>query len=455
MGFVLCVLYLVIYYLTPPAIFGPLAPYRIELIVAVLALIVSTPALLKSFIYRTPQAIALVGMGVAVILSVLIGQNWPGGAVHGFLGFAPNAFAFVLICLHCNSKRKLQVLVLMLLFVCLFVICRGYMDLLHGAPTDVPITTGATFSPYLMAQRSDAGEWIFRLRGLGDINDPNDFAQVIVCLIPLMFIFWRAKKMVWNFFCTVLPVSALLFGAYLTHSRGAIVALMAVVVVAARRRLGTLFSLLLAGGLFLAGSVLNFTGGRDISAAAGQSRTSLWGAGLQLLKMHPLFGVGFGFMADEAGQTAHNSILVCAAELGMFGLFFWSLFLLPTLKDTVTVATPGKVAEPTPPVVEQGLYPPLSKSAAIVDKATVNQLGQLMLVALTGFLVAALFLSRAYVLTLFLLGGMAEAVFQMALDRGMVAPRTGLLRIMAYAACAAISVVPLMYFMVLILNHAR
>ena len=38
-----------------------------------------------------------------------------------------------------------------------------------------------------------------------------------------------------------------------------------------------------------------------------------------------------------------------------------------------------------------------------------------MLLSLTGFLLTGWFLSRAFVLTLFLLGGMVEAVYEMAL----------------------------------------
>ena len=118
--------------------------------------------------------------------------------------------------------------------------------------------------------RNDAGEWFYRLRGLGEINDPNDFGQLIVCVIPLMFIFWRAKKMLRNIAFVILPVCVLLFGVFLTHSRGALLALMAVAVVAARRRIGTLPALLLAGGLFVAAMALHFTGGREISAECGR-----------------------------------------------------------------------------------------------------------------------------------------------------------------------------------------
>ena len=52
---------------------------------------------------------------------------------------------------------------------------------------------------------------------------------------------------------------------------------MAVAVVAARRRIGTLPALLVAGGLFVAAMALHFTGGREISAGSGADRTGLWG----------------------------------------------------------------------------------------------------------------------------------------------------------------------------------
>src|SRR5438874_3300288 len=175
--------------------------------------------------------------------------------------------------------------------------------------------------------------------------------------MPLAFIFWRPKRWVLNFVCVILPVSVLLIGVFLTHSRGALLALMAVAVVAARRRIGTLPALLLAGGLFVAASALHFTGGREISAQSGSDRTALWGGGLQLLKSHPLFGVGFGNFADFFGHTAHNSIVVCAAELGLLGLFFWSMFLFPTVQDAFAIASRAKVTEPEPIPVREGPIP--------------------------------------------------------------------------------------------------
>jgi hypothetical protein len=199
---------------------------------------------------------------------------------------------------------------------------------------------------------------------------------------------------------------------------------------------------------------LQFTGGRAISAESGSDRTVLWGEGLQLLKTHPIFGVGDGNMPDytDSNHTAHNSVVVCAAELGLFGLYFWSLFLFSTVRDALAIASPAKVREGEPIVAEEGLFPQATGKIETVDKAEVNRLGRLLFLSLTGFLVAGWFLSRAIVMTLFLLGGMVEVVYQMALRRGMIAPRLRLARVLPYAGGLMIVLVLMMYIMLRILN---
>jgi hypothetical protein len=452
MGFVLSVLYFITYYLTPTTIFGPLAVYRVELILAVLVFFVSLPALAGSFIRKTPQTLALTGLAFATFMSVVIGGHWIGGGLSAFLLFIPNAFAYFLVCLHCNSKKKLQVLVLMMLFVCLFVIAQGSIELQHGLPTSIDAQAANTDSSYFIGMDNDAGQWFYRLRGMGEIHDPNDFAQLIVCVLPLVFIFWRPKKTLQNIAFVTLPVCALLYGAYLTHSRGGMLALLAIVVVAARRRIGTLPALLLVGGLFVASMALHVTGGRDISADAGEDRTDLWGQSMQLLKSHPLFGVGFGNLPDYLGHTAHNTILVCAAELGLFGLYFWSLFLFPTVRDALAIASPKKVNEGEPVVPEETPFPQVSRKIEALDKGEINRLGRLMVLSFTGFLVAGWFLSRAFVMTLFLLGSMTEVIFEMALQRGMISFRLPLARVLRYSGALAILLLLVMYIMLRIVN---
>ena len=437
--------------------FGPLSVYRIELILAVLVLLVSLPSLQGSFVPKTPQFWALIGLGIATLLSVVVGEHWVGGSMPALLLFIPNAYAYLLVCLHCNSKRKLKFLVLMLLFVCLFVIAHGVVELQNGPTAAVAAEAANNTNSYLLPMPGGGGTWFYRLRGLGEIEDPNDFCQLIACVLPLVFIFWRPQKTLQNAAFVIVPVGALIYGAFLTHSRGGMLALIVMTAVAARRRIGTLPALLLLAGLYVAASALHFTGGRDISADAGQDRLDLWSDGIQILRSHPLFGVGYGNMMSYAENTAHNSIVVCAAELGLVGLYSWSLFLLPTIKDTLAIASPDKVTEAVPIESEKSRLPYGRPPAAIetLDKSEVNRLGQLMILSFTGFLVAAWFLSRAYVLTLFLLGGIVGAIFDMAQRQGMIAPRLPFARTLVHTGLFTISLLVSVYIMLRLGNLMR
>jgi hypothetical protein len=425
-------------------IFGPLAVYRAELILAVLVLLVSLPALQGSFIARTPQTFALAGLAFAVLMSVVIGQHWASGGIAAFLQFIPSGFAYFLVCLHCTSKKKLQILVLMLLSVCLFVIANGVIELRDPGPAVANSHAELRADPYLLPMGNDDGVLTYRLRGPGEINDPNDFGQLVACVIPLLFISWSRKNIAWNIAAVLLPVGVLLYGAFLTHSRGTLLALVAMAVVAARKRIGLIPSLVLGVALFAGATASNFTGGRGISAEAGADRTSLWGIGMEMIKSHPLFGVGFGNFADYAGLTAHNSVVVCAAELGLFGFFFWTLFVSTTVRDAIALSAPAKAGQAS---LTPNPIPLVSGKLETLDKAEVSRLGGLVLVSLTGFLVTGWFLSRSFVVTLYLLGGIVEVIYEMALREGMVAPRLRIGRSIMYAAGWSILLLLLMYIL--------
>jgi hypothetical protein len=133
-------------------------------------------------------------------------------------------------------------------------------------------------------------------------------------------------------------------------------------------------------------------------------------------------------------------------------LFFWCLFLFPTVRDILVIASPTKVSEGRQIEPERGLFPAAARKIETLDKAEVNHLGRLLLLSFTGFLVAGWFLSRSFVLTFFLLGGMAEVVFEIALRQGMVAPRMRLGRALPYAGLVAVGLILLMYIMLRIVN---
>jgi len=241
---------------------------------------------------------------------------------------------------------------------------------------------------------------------------------------------------------------------FLTHSRGALLALIAIAIVSMRRRIGTLPSFLLAGILFAAAMALNFTGGREISAEQGADRTSLWSQGLQIFRAHPFFGVGLNRMPDftDVHLTAHNSLVVCAVEIGFIGLFFWCIFLLSSMRDALAVASPINVKESDKVHSANPVFHEETSHLETIDVNEINHLGRIVVLSFTGFLVTAWFLSRSFVLTFFLLGGIAEVVFQLALERGMISPRLPLPRVLRSSGFLAIALILAMYVLIRVVN---
>lgn len=482
MGLFLTLLYILTAYLGPETLWGPISQFHIEVILAFLALVASLPHIQESKILSMPQTFALVGMCVAVFCSMVM-TGWLGSVLPGVLDFVPSAFSFFLVVFNFRTKRHLQLLALTFFFVSAFTIFRGYTALRAGDFTN----------PYLMPQGSDGGNIFYRLRGMAFINDPNDFAQVMASLIPCMFFFWKKGSLPANILFVLVPVGWLVFGMYLTHSRGGMIALLAVVLFASRRKIGTIPAGIIAAGLFAVTSVVGWSGGRDVSMEAGADRMEAWSTGINLIKTHPIFGVGFGRFGEYYYITAHNSVMVCAAELGMFGLFWWVMFVLPTIRDASVCSTqtetkpveddtfsydralgvryepaqaprtwqdapfadarnergvatleesPRKAHE-----VEVPLHMVSAVSEQTISVEEIQRLAQLMLVSVIGYFVAGWFLSRAYVMTLFIYGGMVQVIYRMALERGIAPASMRPFKVLQYSAVGSIVLILIVYLM--------
>ncbi|MDE1178126.1 MAG: O-antigen ligase family protein [Edaphobacter sp.] len=494
MGLFLTLLYILTAYLGPETIWGPLYEFHIEIILAALATLASLHGLNRSKIFTIPQTYALGGMVVSVFMSMLF-TGWLGSVPVAVLSFIPNVFTFFLVILNCRKRIHLQMLVGTMLFICLFTIARGYMAL----------RAENYLSPYLISQGDDEGSRFYRLRGLAFINDPNDFAQVMVSLIPCLFLLWRKSSFLRNMALVLVPSCILVFGMYLTHSRGGMLALLAVILFASRKKIGTIPAAMIAAALFAGASVVGWSGGRDVSVEAGSGRMEAWATGIDLLKAHPLFGVGFQRFGEYFYITAHNTVVVCAAELGMFGLFWWVMFVLPTIRDAYVASTgsekkeqeedgllayemaygqrgPKQMTEPVAGrVVEQVVdlrwqpagYPAdamtdsKSSSAVALEAADaapmymsgfgedeeqlpneeIHRIAALMPICMVGYFVAGWFLSRAYIMTLFIYGGMVQVIYRWALDRDLAPPRWKPFKIAQYSAIGAVGLIFVVYLM--------
>ena len=476
MGLFFTLLYIFTAVLAPETVFGNLAQYHIEIVIALLALLFSLPSIGESDLVRIPQTYGLLGLFIVVPVSIAF-SGWVGGAPAALLNFIPNAMAFFFILLNFRKKFHFQLLVAVLLFCTFFDLAQGIIALRANNAT----------SPYVLSMANDAGEYFFRIRGVSFLNDPNDFSQFMVGLIPCVFIFWSKGKAFRNFFLVILPVVGMLVGMFFTHSRGAMVALMAAGMVAGRRKIGLLPAVALGAVLFLGLSAAGWAGGRSVSAESGEDRMDAWSEGLILIRTHPIFGVGFQRFTEYHEVTAHNTVVVCAAELGSVGLLSLMLLIIPTIRDAIVGSKdpagdkgkkrkqekgyplarepmvvssadasvsamalsptalwlpkreprdaaakkyqPRHGTDPAPAVPEPSaatrpgnLYGSRETNEDPVTNDEIRRLCRLMVIALAGFLTAGWFLSRAYSMPIFLFSGMTVALYGTARKRGIAPP---------------------------------
>jgi O-antigen ligase len=473
MGLLFTIVYIITAYLAPETVFGGLAQYHVEIVIVVLALIFSIFSTDGSNVMKLPQSWAIVGLCSAVAMS-LIGNGWIGGAPPALMAFVPEVVTFFLIVINCRKKWHLQLLALTLFF------CAAYT--IYAAEHDIAILNYLTHYVLSMRVADDSPDRILRIKGMSFLGDPNDFAQFMVSLIPIMFLFWAKGSPFRNFLLVYVPCAVLFWGMYLTHSRGSMVALMALCIVAFRRKIGVVPSIIGGMVFFAVLTATGFSGGRDVSA--GDDRIAAWATGLLLIRSHPIFGVGFQRFSDFNDITAHNTFVVCAAELGLLGVFFWVLLMFVTVRNSwETAKLPEEVAldrqkkleaaeakqpllQAMPILTESSMTPATVSGAAPVTSQShqfagagapfvlpadiaseyagnngVNHLGNwteeddkeakdaeirrmsgLMVACFVGFLTAGWFLSRAYTMCLYVNAGIAAAIFRMAQDRG-IAPQ--------------------------------
>jgi O-antigen ligase len=185
----------------------------------------------------------------------------------------------------------------------------------------------------------------------GIVGDPNELASVLVVglvlAVTLAAILRRrtiGRAMVAG--CALL----LLLGVFLTLSRGGLLALAVVMVVAVLNAGRWRAAVLVLAVLAAAGAVGYFSTfaspvarARVTTAGSGSGRTGLWTVGWRMVEAHPVRGVGAGnfavssvhyllrpgtipsdYLVVDIPQVAHNVYLQLLAETGVIGL---ALFL--------------------------------------------------------------------------------------------------------------------------------
>lgn len=170
---------------------------------------------------------------------------------------------------------------------------------------------------------SDAGNTlrVFRMRGTGIFQDPNDLSVLIVTTSILCMYFFNDPSASPLKFFWIIALVILGIGLLYTRSRGGLLTLGIASMVFVLPKYGMKAAIIcacigLAGLTVLAGRQGNI----DLNSGTGHDRILLWREGLAALKSPDLFfGIGEGLYSDLAGLAAHNSFVHAFTELGLFG----------------------------------------------------------------------------------------------------------------------------------------
>jgi putative inorganic carbon (HCO3(-)) transporter len=416
--FAVFLLYVCLSYVYPGEVFPALAPYRLTYWVGIAGLLGSVVSLAfkRSQPLATIQLWFLLALTATLILSRMLAERWFGAAIPALNAFGPSLVMFLLALCAVDSLRKLRVAAALVGMLSLFLAFQGIAAYHFGYHTDMFLFDPYTRAEYVPtaepsdetatqapAPRPDSDEAAdadsdidpestqVRIRGLGLMHDPNDLALGLVMAMPLIWAAWRARALARNLFFVIVPTGALIYGLYLTRSRGGALAFAVTLCVALSRRIGRMTAVLLFVGFVAGGLVTDLASGRELSFRdeSVSGRFDAWSEGLQMFKGQPLLGVGYGQFLEHHDLTAHNSLVLCFAETGLIGYFFWFGLLFLTFAQLRALARlPGD--EP----IDQSLR----HWATALGRSSV------------GFMIAAMFLSRSFIGMLYLLLGMAVAL---------------------------------------------
>ncbi|HLJ23535.1 MAG TPA: O-antigen ligase family protein [Candidatus Acidoferrales bacterium] len=423
MGFFLTIAYIVATLLSPEQ-FGPAAAgYHPLLLLGAITLAASLPGLFSGAPpVHSVQALLLGAFFLAITLSG-IHRGWLGGIFLSWQEFLPSAAVFFFIVANAASLQRLKILTAALVCAAVVLAVEALCGYYRGYGGDL----------FVLQQNVPSGDGgiahLARVRGAGFLNDPNDFAQMLLIALPLLFLAWRERRAARNFFLVLAPAAALLWALYLTHSRGALIALAALALFALRPKIGTAASVMLIAALFASLLGLEFTVGRGISAADGAGRLEAWASGLEMFKSAPLLGVGFGRFTDLNDLTAHNSFVLCLAELGLIGSTLWMALLVTTLMGLTACIRAAREAldsedEPNEmPATEKAGEAGGNNFASAAPADCREPSSSLRLpgrwavalrMSLVAFITTGWFLSRSYRAPLYLVLGLATAAMALA-----------------------------------------
>ena len=340
-------------------------------------------------ISERPVTLCVLGMLVAIVLSLLARSNAWGARVWG-LDFGKVLLYYLLLTSAVNTPARLRrflfwlaVMILALTGLALLqfhkVINIPALEALERTEIDPKTGEIVTF---------------LQLVSTGIFNDPNDLSLILVVGMAISVYLSHDRAMGGFRVAWWAPFLVFGYALVLTRSRGGILTMLAASLSFMLCRFGWKRSIPLA--LVALPAMLLVFGGRQARISTGedtaQQRIELWRDGLYAMRRSPLFGIGRENFADEMGLVAHNSYVHSYTELGLVG----GTFFVGAYYFAIRI-----------------LYRLGPRRVNIVDPELARLRPYLMAIVV-GYAVGLYSLSRNYVTTTYLIPGLAEVYQRVA-----------------------------------------
>ncbi len=312
------------------------------------------------------EAVYLILLGGQLFITVPMSPVWPGGALLKSLDFAKVVIIVVLIVSVVNTLKLLRRLIFIqaasILAVAAVSIWNGHMQ-------------------------------YKRLNGVlgGDYADPNSLALVIVTSLPLCLALLFLSQGILRKVMWALAMLVMVYGVFLTGSRGGFVSLIAATAVClwelsiqGRRRYLLLIAALVGGISWhfasgtLAGRLQStFSSQSESNASAytsAEQRRHLFWRSIEVTMEHPIFGVGPGNFETISGywHVTHNSFTEMSSEGGLPAFILYVLILWRGFKNVQVIKRLAR------------------------GKKGLLLMGQALHASLAGYIVGAFFISTSY-----------------------------------------------------------
>jgi O-antigen ligase len=402
MGFVFFLLVTATLFLRPSEIVPDLQGFRIYEVLMIGSLILLRKeifeALRPSAIRAQPITLCVVLMAAAIAVSHLQ-HVYLYGAKWGLEIYYKTALYYLMLVGCVTTPSRLLAL--------LFTVCLCGTAMVGLCVIDYFGIVDFEFVTHITDREGSVSEtneevMVWRMRGTGIFEDPNDICLVITSCTVLCAYFALNHCPGWWKVLWLAPLGVLMTGMLCTHSRGGLLSLVAAMLVLMTFRYGSRIAIaaVLVGvpGMLVMGTRQTSI---DLEEGTAQDRIQLWSDGLDALKSADFFfGIGMGEYGDMAGLVAHNSFVHAYTELGIVGgTLFFGMFYFAFL--------------------ELYRFRYVSRE---VPARTLRRFHPFLFAMLTGWTMGLMSLSRCYVVPTYLVIGLVAA-FQNQAGAVLVPPR--------------------------------